>query len=404
MLREEDPSLPRTDDQWNDAAAKCKLLNKSIHSESLPSGSKCTLEQFILTRAIWKQTEIGKELQQKLLETGLVRKENLTKAKEHLRSLRSWNIYLRSFSNPKHPPGEGTFALVSRFQRLSIKTTEHELDSASKKLTFSPRVTRSMARNKSKENRPTTPTPLASGYEDDLDESMNHLDIDSPSTASISTMSTMSPLSGERAKDYGAIEDEEIVNTSLIMFLDALTLHCSAAKCEWSLYRQPFVVKNRQQHKIYEARVDGLLRTSKTRKVHAIIEVKPFLRNSTPSAFSSIRMQESCQMAAWICQQPDAPVRMKTGNPQYRYVSRPSLQVMTINNKSRRLLISQDGHEIYVTIGSYDSDYVKYITDQALSQADSFLVMRSYGPFLVNHKNHMENLGVLLLAVTLRYS
>ncbi|KAJ5517324.1 hypothetical protein N7527_008884 [Penicillium freii] len=64
----------------------------------------------------------------------------------------------------------------------------------------------------------------------------------------------------------------------------------------------------------------------------AIVEVKPFPRDTDPN--DSIRMQESAQMAAWICQHPPTPAELTSGS------------------KFSRLLVSQDRHHIYLTLQS----------------------------------------------------
>lgn len=86
--------------------------------------------------------------------------------------------------------------------------------------------------------------------------------------------------------------DEQIVNTALIDFLEAITIHlpCPA---HWSLHRKAFRIQG------FEARVDGYLAQGGTGHIKAIIEVKAALRNRQ-GELSRVRMQEGAQMAAWI--------------------------------------------------------------------------------------------------------
>ncbi|KAK5637612.1 hypothetical protein RRF57_013327 [Xylaria bambusicola] len=179
---------------------------------------------------------------------------------------------------------------------------------------------------------------------------------------------------------FKAIQDEQIVNTALIEYLNALAIHCKDLKANWTLHRLPLVTRDNQREKIYEARVDGYLRRRRDGKPLAVIEVKPFTRTRKPD---DIRMQESAQMAAWI--------------NQYQ----PSNTDLEGNIK--RLLISQDRHQIYLNFAVFDADYVDYICDKQGINYDknSFLWMSEYGPFDVGNQSDMSMLGELVLGYTL---
>ena len=61
----------------------------------------------------------------------------------------------------------------------------------------------------------------------------------------------------------------------------------------------------RPENKVYEARVDGLLRLkSGSKEARALIEVKPHLRTKDETHWQNIRMQEANQLAAWISETP----------------------------------------------------------------------------------------------------
>lgn len=72
----------------------------------------------------------------------------------------------------------------------------------------------------------------------------------------------------------------------------------------------------------------------------------------------------------------------------------------------RRLLVSQDSNEIYLTVAEFESTYRNYLLfeDQDESIERSFMTMYQYGPWNITFKEHMEQLGKLLLAFTLRFS
>lgn len=73
-----------------------------------------------------------------------------------------------------------------------------------------------------------------------------------------------------------------------------------------------------------------------------------------------------------------------------------------------RLLVSQDRHQIFLTLAQFDADYVDYICDNTAASMPptqpSFLQMREYGPFDTVIDSHMKSLGRVLLAFCLRIS
>ncbi|KAH7325713.1 hypothetical protein B0I35DRAFT_474458 [Stachybotrys elegans] len=159
-------------------------------------------------------------------------------------------------------------------------------------------------------------------------------------------------------------------------------------KGDWTLHRRPFFVTNSTNKNIYQAQVDGFLRLKANKQPGAIIEVKPHLRQVLPAAHRDIRMQEGAQMAAWICE-PLPPV---IGVPAPANTTTPSVH--------RRLMVSQDRHEVYLTVASFDDDYISYIRGHKMT--NSFLKMQEYGPFDVCNKDHMRYLGRILLAVSIQ--
>ncbi|KAI3577250.1 hypothetical protein IWW34DRAFT_807469 [Fusarium oxysporum f. sp. albedinis] len=182
--------------------------------------------------------------------------------------LKKATSYLESFSPDNKKISEGTFAMVQYYQRLSIqprqKPSDEEIDLSSPKVAFSPRVTRSQVARRYQGSTSRPETPSRPPKEDmSIDEHFGNLDLDSDTSSlnsdPLGPLSYHSPLSGEVGKQYQSIEDEQIVNTALVLFLNALTLHCDYAQGAWTIYRKTFVVKA-SATKVYEARVDGLLR------------------------------------------------------------------------------------------------------------------------------------------------
>nr|KMM68379.1 hypothetical protein CPAG_04708 [Coccidioides posadasii RMSCC 3488] len=143
-------------------------------------------------------------------------------------------------------------------------------------------------------------------------------------------------------------KDEQIVNTALVNFLSALTLH-SGLPNHWTLHRKSF--KAYFTHASFEARTDGYLEDTKPDgKIRALIEVKAVARERKRKA---ICMQEAAQMVAWIRSYPD-----RGG---------------CLNLPGRRVHVSQDRHEIYITIAEYNGDYIDYLEKDTSS--DVYLTM-----------------------------
>ncbi|KAL3480458.1 hypothetical protein BJX99DRAFT_244222 [Aspergillus californicus] len=137
--------------------------------------------------------------------------------------------------------------------------------------------------------------------------------------------------------------DEQIVNTALISFLDARTLH-SKIENGWSIHRLP--LKANFEDASFEARTEGYLQDKGNGgTIRALVEVKAASRALKDA---TIRMQEVAQMVAWIKSRPESR----------RF----------LNKTGRRLHVSQDHDEIYITFAEYSAEYV-------------FMTMHEYGPW-----------------------
>ena len=86
----------------------------------------------------------------------------------------------------------------------------------------------------------------------------------------------------------------------------------------------------------------------------------------------------------------------------------PSLIKLLLTFAStRRLLISQDRGEIFLTFASFDKPYVAYIQGRSTPQhgePESFLRMHEFGPFNTSVADHMRELGYITLAFALQAS
>ncbi|CAG8895918.1 unnamed protein product [Penicillium egyptiacum] len=72
----------------------------------------------------------------------------------------------------------------------------------------------------------------------------------------------------------------------------------------------------------------------------------------------------------------------------------------------RRLLISLDRHEMYLTLARYHEDYVKFLKGefQGLKSypEDRFLHLHEYGPWDIGKKSHMRDLTEIIVGFSLR--
>lgn len=312
--------------QWRKALNDRRLTLQSIYDSTSSSASKIDFDQFLLLQVLWTK---GKS-QDDLIETKpnfLLKRKHYELAKTELSVAKPWVSYLNSFR--MHRPDElingafpelGTFSLVRQLQVECGQLRQVEATSSSSKFTFTPVALRTRLSTRSRAEPPASPTPgpkepttdlkvIGVWFKDsDPETPMRKLTLESPESARVGSQSSEDLLFTSPASvDAGlsAVEDEQIVNTALIMFLRALTMHFKV-QAHWSLKRQRFVFGEKGD-KVFEARVDGCLRSSRN-EVKAIIEVKPFLREADPEA---IRMQESAQMAAWICNYPDEKPQKK---------------------------------------------------------------------------------------------
>ena len=357
--------LPTNEEKWQDMMRKLGYTqpNQRLTSIRMMSASKMDLSQFLFLRVLWKIRLPANQLWADLTNGSLsIANGALSKAKNFLENLASWNKYLSqirtkpSASFPaSHNPltnaldaaaVESTFALVLLYQRKSFGMDEAPPPGEDLNKVV---MGKSPVRQPSIFQDPQTPTPsrpsnpssinlrdeFASGDEGmELDnvqenkevslaksiETMNHTETPQTTVSQrFGESSPRSPLSGPKAKDYKAVEDEQIVNSALILFLQSLSLHYPSVPGEWSLYRQAFTLTDpsNSDSKVYEARVDGVFRDATSGLPKMIVEVKPYLRRSTLGVYDKIRIQEGAQIAAWVGTHPPPPQASSTSK-QYR--------------------------------------------------------------------------------------
>lgn len=97
-------------------------------------------------------------------------------------------------------------------------------------------------------------------------------------------------------KFYTKTIDEQIVNTTLLNFLKAITQPFSDIPHRWTINRKAFHATAKGT-KLYEARTDRCLSHNDSQSVRSTIEVKAAVRSKK---MYDISMQESAQMIAMI--------------------------------------------------------------------------------------------------------
>jgi hypothetical protein len=300
--------LPTSESDWKGRMGG--PLVSIFNFPSPASASKISLQQFLHLQIYWTKAKseaplfsAGREL--------LIKPEQYNRAKKDLDGAEFWTGYLCSILkhgastlNTGAFPQIGTFSLVRHFQAQCEGFNDMDLENCLSKVTpISKRLRRPPPSESPTRLMPETPN-------ESMQQQLAELNLNSDlSESPSSNLQSSSPLDYSPALnevDLPAVKDEQIVNTALILFLTAVTMHFDIP-ADWSLHRERFVF-GESGTKLFEARVDGYLWSRRNRQKKAIIEVKPVARTSNLDA---IRMQEAAQMAAWICSSPDKDPKPK---------------------------------------------------------------------------------------------
>ncbi|QKX64283.1 uncharacterized protein TRUGW13939_11456 [Talaromyces rugulosus] len=179
------------------------------------------------------------------------------------------------------------------------------------------------------------------------------------------------PLRKQQMEVFEPDKDESPVNATFINLLQAIAEvgpapHFSRWRHTKKRFRAFF-----GYGRGYEAITDGQLETYATNAIEAIVECKSAAR---PGLGDRVDIQEAAQIVAWI-KQHETPA-------------------------NKRILVSQDDKEVFVTIAEYDSNWLRYLRGGRLDLT-SVMQMHRYGPWKLEQSSHMENLAEILLAITL---
>ncbi|KAG5303825.1 hypothetical protein I7I50_10709 [Histoplasma capsulatum G186AR] len=249
--------LPRTTKEWEGFVAAKSLTNKTIHGADLASASNIGYEQFLLFRVLWRTYSGLKQF-----DTMFGMKKWISRAGRMLAGLRSWKIYCDSFGAPYVP--EGTFAIARHYQMEVLKTREDVNPIAfstpvahrtrSKMQRLNARSADLQLETPSKKSVKLFHTPSLLGSPDDPFTLSDDESPDDPSPFKL-----ISPVpKGLENVLYPPSKDEQIVNTALVVFLNALTIHFKLSS-NWTLHRMAFIARFEAAQ--FEARTDGYLDT-----------------------------------------------------------------------------------------------------------------------------------------------
>ncbi|KAL2821899.1 hypothetical protein BJX63DRAFT_377390 [Aspergillus granulosus] len=392
-------ALPVSESNWKDAETKMRLNGTTVHAGSFASASKIKFKQFLLFRALWVRKK-DRETWSKTL-PGLIKWTK--KAETMLKSYKSWQSYLRYFL--KGGMEEGNFR-VARYWQLEVAKVKSETDTehgtsltpGHLPIAYRTRLGGAMKRLNLNQGTPSKSTNIpvytspsdkdSNGGDDGEDDEDSDGDQDDDVfigqdddsiveslESSLESVEKLTPGPVELlGVMYPPTKDEQIVNCALIDFLNALTVQFNKAG-KWTIHRR--ALKATFEKSTFEARVDGYLENNN--KAEVLVEVKPGSRIAKESA---IRIQETAQMVAFIVSDKDEKHPFK--------------------GRKKRLHLSQDRHEIYLTVAEYDYEYVRYLKDKDYKPTSkSFMRMQQFGPWDTLIRKDMEKLGPILLGISL---
>ncbi|WPH01059.1 Hypothetical protein R9X50_00389400 [Acrodontium crateriforme] len=196
-------------------------------------------------------------------------------------------------------------------------------------------------------------------------------------------------------------DDEQIVNTALIILIDALLLsfpdleldvETSLQRKRFKYYDPTMTAPRQASNHLFSADTDGFVRelNKSTESLCAIFEVKKSPRSRLiVSDRKKLVRQESAEMACWIHedQRESAP---QSGS--YPVFGEPK-------NLKWRLLISQDAEELYITIAEFNEQYEEYMrTDNVPHEGDALIVFRQFGVYRIDDAEQVSEFARFLLS------
>jgi len=317
-------SLPSTKADWEKEAKKLGVLSTDIHRlTKVTSASSIELEQFFVLRVLWRVHEVLPKLENNILDFHRGHDQDargshdgssvLDRVRGYLNGYKSWLDYLENLESGdpslRGVKDIGIFTLVQYYQSRVMTAKDANSENSTPKFEPISRRTRSGLPSLERRSPLETPSRIRQHtHEIDFDLELEDSDADE----SFQTLEHVTPASITLSIPA---KDEQIVNTALVIFLNAITvLHPSFSKpssnVEWTMKRIQITFGK------WVARTDGYLRCGD--RIKAILEVKPFVRRKDTDG---IQKQESAQMAAWVRQNPnDGICIVRDGHSIERYV------------------------------------------------------------------------------------
>jgi len=313
-MSEPSQTNPPTEARWKTAASKAGIATKTIHDlPSVESASKISTKQYLALRILWKRVRLLPNT--KTPDLGFSFKNELGEARNYLNGHESWKQYLKEIEDAARNPLKdaafhvkdiGVFALVRLKQLRVTPRNSHEptpkMESVPTKIFVSPITSRLRSMNP---GTPETPTKQIIGGPSTQEDSDSDFESAPEDSSLVDSSSRPEPQTPAKAAEVSPAEDEQIVNTALILFLNALTAFYGGLNKDTS--NPVGWTEKRLQLKFdcsgglsWVAVTDGFL--AKGDQTKAIVEVKPFTRSR---ALDQVQRQESAQMAAWIQECPD---------------------------------------------------------------------------------------------------
>lgn len=303
-------SLPRSKSEWRAARKRYECQTMTIHNLKAPnSASEIRREQFLALNVIWpnqRQTQAEDYLTSIGFQKGVFEEK-----RKAMKARKAWEMYLeilkdnaRAASLRKGKPWTldsalsdelGGFQLVL-ISQLEVLALPDDIGTDQSKVTVT--------------SRPDVSPPIAP-----VTPRLERLRVRTQNPSYVSTepatpvrqdvFRPTEEMSARKSEDTRVPDaaDEQIVNTALVEFLNALWAN-EKRIAGWSLKRKEFRFHPQGPGAGFVARTDGHLQVSV--QSAGILEVKARARPRKDPADHKIEMQESAQMALWIAQEPNS--------------------------------------------------------------------------------------------------
>jgi hypothetical protein len=167
--------------------------------------------------------------------------------------------------------------------------------------------------------------------------------------------------------------DEEVVLSSLVGLLQAITMRNPKIKHDCSNQKKPFEIEFSSKSKL-TVKIDGWLLDPSTDDVKALIEAKQTIRSSINTPVSR---QESAEVLAFlVSHRPDF------NDPVF--------------------LISQNDMEIYLIVAIPTRRYVAYMEGRrSVLRDEDFMRMHKFGPWHINKSTELDYFAKIALAIAI---